>query len=92
MFELVSCEPDVHFTSIMKPNYFLGLKECAVTYMIAPNREQCRLLVKINVIYKRSLMGYIMRVLLSLGDVIMMAKQLKNLKKLAEKTEATYAI
>jgi hypothetical protein len=91
MFEMVSRELDVHFTSVMKPNSFPWLKECAVTYMIVEHRDHCRLLVKINVIYKKSIMGYIMRCLLSLGDAIMMGKQLKNLKKLAERTEATYA-
>ena len=92
IFDLVSCEPDVHFTCVMKPNCFPGLKECAVTYMIVRHRDHCRLLVKINVIYKKSIMGFIMRALLSIGDVIMMGKQLKNLKKLAERTEASYAV
>ena len=91
MFELVSCELDQHFTSVMKTNFFPGLKECAVTYMIVQHRDHCRLLVKINVIYKKSIMGFIMRLLLPWGDTIMMGKQLKNLKKLAERTEATYA-
>lgn len=91
MFDLVNCESDRHFTCVMKPNFFPGLKECAVTYMIVQHRDHCRLLVKINVIYKKSVMGYIMRLLLSLGDTIMMGKQLKNLKKLAERTEAIYA-
>ena len=91
MFNIVSCEPDAHFTSVMKPNFFPGLKECAVTYIIVQHRDHCRLLVKINVIYKKSVVGYIMRALLSLGDAIMMGKQLKNMKRLAERTEATYA-
>ncbi|MFC1998278.1 hypothetical protein ACFLVR_01370 [Chloroflexota bacterium] len=60
--------------------------------MIVQHRDHCRLLIKINVIYKKSVMGFIMRWLLPWGYVIMMGKQLKNLKKLAERTEATYAV
>ncbi|MBT3363208.1 MAG: hypothetical protein HN929_05340 [Chloroflexi bacterium] len=54
--------------------------------MIVQQRDHCRLLVKINVIYKKSPVGFVMRWLLLWGDVIMMGKQLKNLKRLAEKT------
>ena len=45
MFELVSCEIDQHFKSVMKL-FLPGLKECIVTYVIALLRDLCRLSVK----------------------------------------------
>jgi hypothetical protein len=60
IFELMICEIDQHFTSAMKPTFFHRLKECAVTYMIVQHRDYCRLLVKINVICRKSPIGFIM--------------------------------
>ncbi|MEP6570248.1 MAG: hypothetical protein ABJC10_10775 [Acidobacteriota bacterium] len=65
--------------------------DIAVTYLIIPvdNRstQSCRLLVKLVAKYPRGLYGRAMRMLLPWGDLIMMRRQLLNLKRLAEATE-----
>ena len=59
--------------------------DLAVSYMIVPlNPERCRLLVKLVVHYSPGLFGAAMRVILPWGDLLMMRRQLLNLKALAE--------
>jgi hypothetical protein len=58
----------------------------AVTYAIIPvTNNTCRLVVKLQVIYPKRNFWSLMRWGLPWGDMIMMRKQLLNLKKLAEK-------
>jgi hypothetical protein len=56
-----------------------------VTYLILPEGpERCRLLVKVVVRYPLGVTGAVMRRLLPWGDLVMMRRQLLNLKALAE--------
>ncbi len=57
----------------------------ALTYLIVPEAAgRCRLLVKIAIRYPRGLVGALMRAGLPWGDLVMMRRQLLNLKRLAE--------
>ena len=59
--------------------------DVAVTYLILPEApERCRLVVKVVVRYAGGLAGFAMRHLLPWGDLVMMRRQLLNLKALAE--------
>jgi len=57
----------------------------AVSYVVVPiTAGQCRLLVKLAIRYRRGARGWLMRRLLPWGDLVMMRRQLLNLKRLAE--------
>jgi hypothetical protein len=59
--------------------------DVAVTYLILPEApERCRLVVKVVVRYPHGVTGFAMRRLLPWGDLVMMRRQLLNLKALAE--------
>ncbi len=59
--------------------------DLAVTYLVLPeDASRCRLLVKLIVRYPPSLLGSFMRWGLPWGDLVMMRRQLLNLKALAE--------
>ncbi len=82
IFRLVELEPDRHLTMVIDRTRSFG--EVAVTYQVTPagNGERCRIVAKLCVRYGgRSLM----RLVLPLGDLIMMRKQLLTLKQLAER-------
>jgi len=82
--KLVDFERDHHLTGRATSR---SLGDLAITYLIAPESANvCRLLVKIVVAYPRGLVGWILRVLLPWGDLIMMRRQLLNFKQLAERT------
>jgi hypothetical protein len=87
IFELIDFEKDVHLTIRIKRG---TSSEClfgdvAGTYRIVPRSEGgCRLLAKLRVRYPRGLRGRLMRAVLPPGDLIMMRRQLLNLKRLAE--------
>ncbi len=89
IFRLVSFDIDEHITLITRggadrPPIF---GQVAVTYSVRPiSREETRLVAKILFKYPSGLLGWVMRVLLPWGDLIMMRKQLLNLKRLAENT------
>jgi hypothetical protein len=86
IFRLVEFERDVHLTVVMigRPTRLFG--EVAVTYLVVPvDAGRCRLLAKAVVAYPRGLVGAAMRLLLPPGDLVMMRKQLLNLKQLAER-------
>ena len=62
--------------------------EIALTYLIVPTTsESCRLLVKLVVRYPRGSLGWVMRRVLPWGDMVMMSRQLRNLKQLSEPTD-----
>jgi hypothetical protein len=92
IFSLVAFEQDRHLTIRVKArsdalNMF---GDFAVSYLVVPavsSASGCRLLVKLVVKYPPGLKGRMMRAFLPWGDLIMMRRQLLNLKRLAEETE-----
>lgn len=87
IFTLVDFAKDLHLTLRIKhgTGAFSLFGDLAITYLIVPERpERCRLLVKIVVRYPRGFRGALMRWGLPWGDLVMMRRQLLNLKDLAE--------
>lgn len=89
IFRLVEFERHRHLTLLLppatRPARLFG--DLAATYLIEPQGPgRCRLLVKMVVRYPRTLRGLLMRVFLPWGDLVMMRRQLLNLKRLAEQT------
>lgn len=95
IFTLTSFVQNKHLTIQIKPRRsgqrLFG--DIAVTYLILPKTDDgkettvgCRLLVKLVVRYQRGLQGQLMSKVLPWGDLIMMRRQLLNLKRLAENT------
>lgn len=87
IFELIDFEKDVHLTIRIKPGTpperLFG--DVAGTYRIVPRSGgTCRLLAKLRVRYPRGLWGWLTKRFLPPGDLIMMRRQLLNLKCLAE--------
>ena len=84
VFELVDFEPGRHLTCLTKSRLF---GHVAVTYMVVPSTEAtCRLLAKVAVRYPWPPLGWMLRILLPWGDLVMMRRQLLNLKRLSERT------
>jgi hypothetical protein len=87
IFTLVGFARDRHITLRIKhgTGAFSLFGDLAITYLIVPETpERCRLLVKIVVRYPRGIRGALMRWGLPWGDLLMMRRQLLNLKALAE--------
>jgi len=86
IFDLASFERDRHLTIRIKPGSpserIFGA--IAGTYLIVPRDSGCRLLAKLRVRYPKGPIGFLGRIALPPGDLIMMRRQLLNLKKLAE--------
>lgn len=84
-FEIVEFARDEHLTiKMVKWQRIFG--EIAVSCVVrAVDDNTCRLLVKFLVRYPRWPHGWLMRLLLPWGDLVMMRRQLLNLKGLAEK-------
>jgi len=95
IFTLVAFEQDRHLTIRVKApsDAFRMFGDVAVSYLVVPHVDQvtngCRLLVKLVAKYPNGLRGRMMGALLPWGDLIMMRRQLLNLKRLAEETEQT---
>jgi hypothetical protein len=90
IFNLIAFEKDRHVTLCLKPKSAASktFGDLAVSYLIVPGvNGHCRLLVKLIVKHPRGLYGTLMRTVLPWGDLIMMRRQLLNLKRLAEETE-----
>lgn len=93
IFSLVAFEQDRHLTIRVKPRSDASkmFGDIAVSYLIAPlvahPASGRRLLVKLVAKYPGGLKGRMMRSLLPWGDLVMMRRQLLNLKRLAERTE-----
>jgi hypothetical protein len=88
-FEIIDFERDRHITARTRNGSRLAdlFGHIAATYLIAPaSADACRLLVKLLVRYPRTPIGSLNRVFLPWGDLVMMRKQLLNLKRLAERT------
>lgn len=82
--ELVEFERDRHLTMLTKSGI---LGDSADTYLIVPRGpDRCRLLVKLLVCYPKGPLGWLTRLLLPWGDLIMMRRQLLNFKELSEET------
>ena len=89
MFELRDFAPGRCITVVSKQRqgarWLFG--EVWVSYLIIPqNDRDCRLLAKLLVQFPRGPLGVLMRLVLPLGDLIMMRRQFLNLKRLAEDT------
>ena len=87
IFTLTSFKENEHLTIRLKPSRSARsvFGDIAVSYLIVPEAEAvCRLLVKLVVRYSPTVMGRFMRRFLPWGDLVMMRKQLMNLKRLAE--------
>ena len=87
IFRLAAYEPNRHLTIRVKSPTSASrtFGDVAGTYLILPAGDgTCRLLVKLLVAYPRGLTGVLVRRFLPFGDLIMMRRQLLNLKKLAE--------
>ena len=90
IFDLSAFEMDRHVTLRLKPKSSASrtFGDLAVSYLIVPGvKGNCRLLVKLIVKHPRGFYGTLMRTVLPWGDLIMMRRQLLNLKRLAEETE-----
>ena len=89
IFELADFALDRHLTIRIKPNGAASrvFGDIAASYcLVADGPHRCRLLVKLVVRCPRGLRGRVMRALLPCGDLVMMRRQLLNLKRLAEQT------
>jgi hypothetical protein len=87
IFTLVELAKGRHLTLRIKhgTGAFSLFGDLAITYLVVPETpERCRLLVKIVARYPRGLRGALMRWGLPWGDLMMMRRQLLNLKALAE--------
>lgn len=88
IFELVEFERDRHITlRLRRPRL---LRELAVTYLVGPRGGAgSRLLVKLAVGYRGGRVGSaVAGTMLPLGDLVMMRRQLLNLKRLSERDAA----
>jgi hypothetical protein len=87
IFELVGFEQDRSITVLHEGRLF---GRVAVTYRVSPLGERrARLLARLLVAYDRGpLTGLLARSVLPPGDLVMMRRQLLNLKRLAEGTAA----
>ncbi len=84
IFRLVDFERDRHLTLVMRRSRIFG--NVAVTYLVLPQGDdRCRLVAKLLVQYPGPLpLTLLNRSLLPAGDLVMMRRQLLNLKRLAE--------
>src|SRR5438128_242795 len=82
IFRLVHFEPGSSITVTADSRVF---GQVAVTYRVVPEaRGGSRLVVKLLVVYPRGIAGRVLAAVLPAGDLVMMRRQLLNLKALAE--------
>ncbi|MEK6279110.1 MAG: hypothetical protein AABN95_02040 [Acidobacteriota bacterium] len=90
IFDLIDFQRNSHLTLRLKPRSS-GAKtfgDIAVSYLIRESSpSSCRLLVKLIANYPQGIKGPLMRAFLPWGDLIMMRRQLLNLKYLAEQSK-----
>jgi hypothetical protein len=90
IFKLIAFDQGRHLTIRLKPRSSASrtFGDIGVSYVVVPTSgNSCRLLVKLIAKYPNGIKGRLMRTLLPWGDLIMMRRQLLNLKLLAEGTE-----
>ena len=90
IFSLVDFERDRQLTLRLKSRSTASrtFGDIAVSYVIVDRAtDSCRLLVKLIANYPQGTKGTFMRTFLPWGDLIMMRRQLLNLKRLAEQTK-----
>ena len=88
IFTLTSFTENEHLTIRLKPSRTAKsvFGDIAVSYLIVrEGKSVCRLLVKLVVHHSPTFKGRFMRRFLPWGDLVMMRKQLLNLKRLAER-------
>lgn len=91
IFDLMDFEHNRQLTIRIKPRSSASrtFGDVACSYLIIPGgTNSCRLLVKLIAKYQPGLKGRFMQATLPWGDLIMMRRQLLNLKKLAENSPA----
>jgi hypothetical protein len=84
IFTLVSFEIDRHVTLGIKKGAERAFGDVRGSYLVMSAGHGCRLLVKLRVEHPRGVTGRVARHLLPWGDLVMMRRQLLNLKRLAE--------
>ena len=87
IFELASFAVDEHLTLVARGHRVFG--EVAISYTVRPQGAGTRLVVKLVANPIGGLAGGVLRRVLPLGDLVMMRRQLLNLKRLAEQTTVT---
>ncbi len=87
LFELRSYTPDREITLATLGGRGEALfGRIGVTYRVVPDGpDRCRLLAKLRAQYPPGLRGRLLAALLPWGDLVMMRRQLLNLKRLAER-------
>jgi hypothetical protein len=84
IFRLVEFERDRHMTMVLdRPSSVRAFGEIAATYEVVPSERGSRILVKM-LIRRPSGPFRLLAPLLPAGDLVMMRKQLRTLKRLAE--------
>ncbi|HET6952587.1 MAG TPA: hypothetical protein VFI47_19555 [Acidimicrobiales bacterium] len=85
IFELASFAADDHLTLCVRGHRAFG--DVAISYVVLPDGPgRSRLVVKLVTVRARGLAGTLLGPLLPAGDLVMMRRQLLNLKALAEAT------
>jgi hypothetical protein len=95
IFKLIAFEQGRHLTIRVRPRSSASrtFGDIGVSYLVVPLKgrppiNRCRLLVKLIAKYPPGMKGMLLRTLLPWGDLIMMRRQLLNLKRLAEGMKA----
>jgi hypothetical protein len=84
VFQVTDVEPGHQWTGRMTPSAARMLGRGFVTYAAEPDGTETRLVVR-YVAETRGLLGATLGRLLALGDLVMMRRQLLNLRRLAER-------
>ena len=87
VFQPVEFEQDRHITGVVLPRAERIFGRLAVSYVVEPRcASRCRLVACLSVAAPSSFLGSARLTLLSLGDLLMMRKQLITLKECAERS------
>jgi hypothetical protein len=83
IFELASFAVDEHVTLALRGHRAFG--DVVMSYVVVPEGPKAsRLVAKLVMVPARGIIGVLMRPILPAGDLVMMRRQLLNLKALAE--------
>ena len=83
IFTLTDFEVDRHLTLHSQTRLF---GEVGISYVLGPHPGGCRLVAKVRVRAPRAPVASLLRWMLPAGDLVMMRKQLRTLRDLAEAT------